>query len=209
MESTDRVELIRRFGCIHKAIHGDGRWVLERIVTTCEQMLRDRGCIRVERCEDDLCETILDGSMPVMQGWYSSGARIALYVHAEDRVGVRFARMAIEREMSRPDDPCELVIVSPEGPTPFTRKECEGKGVQFIPARSVCQNVLRHALVPKHERVETGPHNVRREHLPRILDTDAIVQYHNWPLGTIVKIERNFGGNEPSVYFRVVSPGNI
>lgn len=168
-------------------------------------MLQDRGCVRVERCEGDPCDAVASGEGPALQGWHPSGARVALYVHAEDRVGVRFVRTALEREAQ--DAPCDLVVVSPEGPTPFTRKECEGKRVQFLSARSMCQNVLRHALVPKHERVAQGPPGVRPEHLPRIRDTDAVVQYHNWPIGTVVRIERHFGGNEPTVYFRVVSSG--
>ena len=38
----------------------------------------------------------------------------------------------------------------------------------------------------------------------RILDTDAVVQYHDWKVGTIVRVMRRFGGQEPIPYFRVV-----
>lgn len=176
-------------------------------MNTCEEMLRDRGCVRVRRCEGDLCEAVIEGEAPTIQGWRADGGRIAVYVHAEDRIGVRFARAAIEREGARMEDgdaPCELTLVSVDGPTPFTKKECEARGVQFLLARSLCQNVTRHVLVPRHERVERCPDGVRREHLPRLLETDAVVQYYNWPVGTIVRIERSFGGNEPITYFRAV-----
>ena len=42
------------------------------------------------------------------------------------------------------------------------------------------------------------------EFLPRIFDTDKVVEYYNWKIGDVVKIRRVFGGHEPFDYFRVV-----
>ena len=161
---------------------------------TCEEMLRDRGCARVT-CEADALETIRDGT-PLLRG---RGGRVDydIYVHGEERVGVKFARNVLEASDS------SVVIVSIEGPTPFTRKECEGRPVQFLLARDLCYNVTHHALVPHHERVAEAP--APPDKLPKILDTDSVAQYHGWPVGTVVRVWRHFGGHEPVPYFRVVA----
>ena len=191
---------IDRFGNVHKTIHGDGRDIVSRIVRTCEEMLRDRGCDRIVRASD-VFGTIDEGSEWIVSG-RGGGADVDVYVHNEDRVGVKFARSVLEISAERE---CAAIIVSIDGATPFTRKECEGRGIQFMVARDLCTNITRHALVPKHERVESGPEGTTVEELPRILDTDRVVQYYNWPPGTVLRIWRHFGGHEPTPYFRVVT----
>ena len=192
-------------------------------MTTCEEMLRDRGCTRVERAADLApCLAAATPPEPALRG--RGGARdFDVFLHGEDRVGVKYARAVIEhcaaggrdarergrdegrdaRERGR-DEGRDAIIVSVEGPTPFTRRECEGERVQFLCARDVVVNVTRHALVPRHERVPRGP--VDAAHLPRILETDRVVQYYGWPPGTVVRVWRCFGGHEPIPYFRVVAP---
>ena len=97
------------------------------------------------------------------------------------------------------------VVISVDGPTPFAKRECDGKRIQFLSARRMYTNVTKHSLVPKHEVVDAPPSGVDRERLPLLLTTDPIAQYYNWPLGTVVRITRHFGGHEPIPYFRVVS----
>ena len=101
-----------------------------------------------------------------------------------------------------------MVVVSTDGPTPFTRKECEGKPVQFLLARQVCVNVTKHHLVPRHVRVDHPPDGMTPDDLPKMFETDPIAQYHAWPVGTVVRIDRRFRGHEPVPYFRVVSPAS-
>lgn len=187
--------LLRRYGCVHNSLHGDGRDVLGRIVVTCEQMLRDRGCTRVVRADDPF-EAIL-ASRPTVCG--RGGPRdLDVYVHAEDKVGVKWARTVLEHGVA-------VVAVAPEGATPFTKKECEGKPIQFMTAREACVNVTRHALVPRHEVVEDATHTLRL--LPKIADTDPVVRWYDWPPGTVVRVFRCFGGHEPVPYLRVVGSG--
>lgn len=193
-------EIASKFGCVHKTVHGEGRDVIERILNTCEQMLHDRGCLHVSRTANAL-EVIAEASRPVLSGSTAEGRRIEVYVHGDEKVGVKFARQLVEQS-----EDADLVIVSLEGPTPFTRKECEGRRVQFLLARDVCFNVTHHHLVPKHEVVPCPPFDLTPDQLPRILDTDPIVQYYNWPVGTVVRVWRCYGGYEPTPYFRLVSP---
>lgn len=192
-----RAAILRTFGCLHKTVHGDGADVLGRIVLTCEEMMQDRGCERVTRA-DNLLGAVKAGAAVLRA---RGGVDVNVYVHAEERVGVKAARAVL--------DECEeagvtAVVVSAEGPTPFTRKECDGKPVQFFEARSLCYNVTRHALVPKHERAEAPP-GVAPRSLPKLPETDPVVQYYGWPPGTVVRVWRCFGGHEPIPYFRVVS----
>lgn len=185
------------YGNVHRSVHGDGRRVVERVLSTCAEMLRDRGCAAVAR-EPELA---LEGAAaPAVRG-RGGPADYDVYVHGEERVGVKYARAVLERAEA---DGARAVVVSLEGPTPFTRKECEGRPIEFFRAAELCVNVTRHALVPRHERVDAPPVGVAREQLPRIYDTDPVVRYHAWPCGAVVRVWRVFGGHEPIPYFRVV-----
>ena len=164
-------------------------------------MLRDRGCETVVRAADPLA-AIEAGTPPVVRG-RGAKANVDVHVHTDDKVGVKWARSVLD---AREDEGISVVVVSIDGPTPFTRKECEGKPIQFMLARDMCVNVTRHQLVPKHECVDAPPPGVSADELPKILESDPIVQYHDWPVGTVVRVVRRFGGHEPTPYFRVVSP---
>lgn len=194
------------FSSIHGAVHGNGREVLERILHTCEEMLRDRGCTCVTRAQD-VAACIGDTKAPVLRGRDEDGScRVHVFLHGEDRVGIKYARQLLEDLDEEEEEPGVLaVVVSREGATPFTRKECDGRLVRFMLARDLYSNVTHHALVPKHEKVttETTPY-YSPSSLPHILDTDRIVQYYDWPVGTVVRVWRTFGGHEPIPYLRVV-----
>ena len=159
-----------------------------KVRKTCHEMLRDRGCTSVLPSNDG---AVLMGYGP---------PNIHVHFHMEERVGVKHVRQIMDE---CPED-TDIIIVSPEGATSFTKKEYEGQRVQFLLMKDLCYNVTKHSLVPKHEKVVSAP--VSKEYLPKILDSDIQVQYHGWRIGTIVKITRAFGGSEPITYFRVVSP---
>lgn len=199
-ETEQLASVLQRFGCVHKAVHGNGNHVLGRIVLTCEEMLLDRGCTEIHRSSDP-SGSILHGTEAVIQG-RGGNADCDVYIHTEDRVGVKFARTVLEASEK---EGVYTIVVSLEGATPFTKKECDGRDIQFMIARDLFCNVTKHTLVPKHERMEAPPQGIAAEHLPKILETDRIVQYFNWPVGTVVRIWRNFGGHEPVPYFRVVA----
>lgn len=200
MPSIDH--FIDALGRIHKSVRGNGHAVLDRVLTTCEEMLLDRGCVEVQRRDADLLSCIESGTRPVMHGIRSDETTTLVYVHAEDKVGIKYARAVVEH-LSHPSD--KAIIVSLDGPTPFTRKECDDGRVQFMLAKDLCVNKTKHVLVPRHVPVDAPPPGVRREDLPKILETDPIVQYYDFPHGTILKMCRTFGGHETIPYFRVVT----
>jgi len=182
---------------MHSAFHGAGEDVLGRILMTCEEMIKDRWFSTVERT-DDLSQAI-SSPHPVLRGTSPEGACISVYVVADEKVGIKCARGILDAEAGN-----DVVVVSLEGTTPFTRKECDGKKIQFLTARDLCVNKTRHHLVPRHVPVDAPPKGISVTSLPRILDTDPIVQYYNFPIGTILRMDRVFGGSEVNPYFRVV-----
>lgn len=195
---------IRNLGNMHASVQGDGRAFLTRILNTLHEMLQDRGMQKIVHVEN-VEAAIENGSVPVIEGYDSNEGVTRVFVHPEERVSVKSARAIIQTYGEKDD----LVIVSVEGPTTFTKKECDDKNVQFLLAKDVCVNKSRHHLVPKHVRVPCPPPHTTVESLPKILDTDPIVQYYNFPKGSILKIERVFGGHETVTYFRVVVSANI
>lgn len=195
-------QFARSLGRVHESVHGDGLGVLSRVITTCKQMLADRGCSNIQ-CPDDINKAIESGSVPTVRGIHANGKKTDVYIHVEDKVGIKFARSVIESYAAEED--VSIVVISLEGPTPFTRKECENKNMQFMLVKDVCVNKTRHQLVPKHVKVDRPPHGITVDNLPKIMDTDPIVQYYDFPKGTILKVERVFGGHEIVPYFRVVT----
>lgn len=184
-------QLVSRLGTLHHSLHNDGAHMLERILTTAEEMLTDRGCVDVARATHVL--PAIEEGLPVV-----SSAGMDLYVHVEDKVGVKFARYVLERGRN-------AVVVSVDGPTAFTKKECESRAIQFMSARTLLENVTRHCLVPTHERVTSLPDGLEPAQLPKLLDSDPIAQYHDWPVGTLVRITRVFGGHQPAPFYRIVA----
>ena len=178
-------------------MRGNGRENMSRVVKTCKEMLADRN-LRVS--ETHSLPVAMNQTLPLLTG-YSQGVDTEIYLSPDERVGIKFARQVVDKSQAR-----HIVILSVDGPTPVTRKQLEN--VQFLLVRDLCFNVTHHNLVPRHEVVECPPHT-SNEKLPCILQTDPVVQYYNWPVGTVVRVWRCYSGNEPTPYFRrVVVPSN-
>ena len=195
------VNFVTALGHMHSCFRGDGEDVLLRILKTSTEMLQDRGMTEVVRASN-VCHAIESMDTPVVRGSDAEELRvITLFIHPEERVGVKHVRTILEKYPSHLN-----IIVSLEGPTPFTRKECERKSIQFFFARDLCVNKTKHCLVPRHEVVDEKdlPSGVTLTSLPRIPDSDPIVQYYNFHPGTVVKVQRVFGGHEPIPYYRLV-----
>jgi DNA-directed RNA polymerase subunit H (RpoH/RPB5) len=186
-------EVVARYGGIHGAIHGDGQRNIVAIARVAARMLADRGDTAVTTA-DDVAKTIADAQAPAV-----TSSNTDVWMCGDAKVGVQYARNVLERT----PEGRAIVVVSVGGPTPFTRRACEGRRMQFFNADALCVSIVDHALVPEHAAVDECPFDVCD--LPRILVTDRVVQYYDWPVGTIVRIARVFGGHEPTTYYRRVS----
>lgn len=191
------------FGRMHSTVQVlDGERLLQRIVGTLSEMLHDRGCAPV--AFHGLAA--IERDEPLFVGHREDRPTVVVYFATEERVGVKTARALLEDARKRADDP-EVVVVSLEGPTPYTKRELEGNAsVQFQIAKYLTANRARHRLVPKHTRLtptEREALGVADSALPRILDTDPVVQYYMFPVGSVVRIDRSCG-SEVRPYFRLV-----
>lgn len=184
---------LQRLGVVHRALHTDGSKLLARIVATCIEMLADRGEEEVRASPEPLAEAV--AGRPVV--WSET---TNVFLHTEDRVGVKFARAVLEAHGDK-----KAVCVSIDGPTPFTRHEFESRAMQFMTCKSLCSNVTQHQLVPRHRLVAEADVPYEKSALALIAAGDPIVQYYDWPVGGVVKIERVHGGSEPTTYFRLIA----
>ena len=178
----ERAELLRRLGGMH-GVNGDGAATLRAIVRTCEEMLRDRGA---RRSSTPTTTT----STPV--------ARVA-----PGRVGRRGRgpRRITTREPCRAHHGRRSIPSTVRHPS---RVGEQAHPIQFFRAIDVCVAQLA-LLVPRHA-LDGGPSTRRRRRgAAQDLDTDRVVQYYDWPCGTIVRIRRVFGGHEPIDYLRIVT----
>ena len=130
------------------------------------------------------------------------------FFHNEERIGVKQMRTWYENHIGG-----DLIIVSLEGPTAFTKKEAEHnyKNIQFFCYQNLCVNVTKHSLVPKHEKMtkqDIEQLNIKitdDEEWPKLYTNDAISQYYNFKPGDLIKITRTIGYPEPIYYYRLVS----
>lgn len=180
--------------------------ILRQVHGTCKEMLVDRGCqIVSERCPSSLEAD--EQSHPVIVA-RRQGATVWVLFHAEDKVGIKTVRSLVE-SMAR-EGVEHAVLVSSEGPTPFTKKELGmHANIQCFQYKQLMLNISRLRLCPRHRRV--GDEEARallqqykREDLPRLLRSDPMCQYYDFPVGSLVEIRREYGGDS-SVYYRMVS----
>lgn len=200
--------ILNKIGQINNSATARYNVVLERVLKTCMEMLRDRGYTVVNDCRTigDITYKMQENE-PIVYGEHATEANVFLFFHNEERIGVKQLRNWNEAHSDS-----TIIIVSLEGPTAFTKKEAEHnyKNIQFFSFQNLCVNVTKHALVPKHEKLsskEVDTLNVQvsnDEEWPKLYTNDAIAQYYNYRPGDIIKITRTVGYPEPIYYYRLV-----
>lgn len=173
-------------------------------------MLKDRGLDFVQACQtiDEVTQNMLEGRPVVTASSERSEtghSHTCIYFHNEDRVGVKALRQWIEASVAD-----EIIVVSLDGPTAFTRKEAEQTcpQVQFFQFRDLCVNITHHILVPKHQRITEKDIPLElsstKHELPMLWTSDKVAQYYAYKPGDIVRITRIVGTQEPVHYYRIV-----
>lgn len=197
--------LLNKIGQLNSTTTANYTIVLERVLRTCIEMLKDRGFnVSVD------CRTVGDITYKIEQndsvlfGENLTGSAI-IFFHNEERVGVKQLRQWHDSNQG-----CQIIIVSLEGPTAFTKKEADQNypNIQFFTFKELCVNITRHHLVPKHEKITKNEVDYQvssNEEWPKLYTTDAISQYYNYKSGDIIRVTRVMGCAEPVFYYRLVS----
>tara|TARA_B100001741_G_scaffold75654_1_gene61221 strand:+ start:11983 stop:12600 length:618 start_codon:yes stop_codon:yes gene_type:complete len=196
--------LLNKIGQLNSTTTANYTIVLERVLRTCIEMLKDRGYnVSVD------CRTVGDITYKIEQndsvliGENASGSALVFF-HNEERVGVKQLR-----QWNDGNQGSQIIIVSVEGPTAFTKKEADQyyPNIQFFTFKDLCVNITRHNLVPKHEKITKNDVEYEvssDEEWPKLYTTDAISQYYNYKPGDLVRITRTMGCAEPVFYYRLV-----
>jgi DNA-directed RNA polymerase subunit H (RpoH/RPB5) len=194
----DSSAFLAKLETYHAGVSGNGMAVLQRVMNSTQIMLIDRGCKGVA-CAMSPLDAIVKGDVVVRSD------KCVVYIHAEEKVGVKAARAILENSVHASRS---VVCVSMGGPTSFTRRECaDSKRIQFLTIRFCCFPIVRHSLVPKHTVVKDHGFDVAK--LPKIMASDAVVQYYDFPVGAVLRIDRAFGGHEMQAYYRVVTATSL
>lgn len=179
--------------------------LLSRIYRVTTEMLTDRGLTILERSNtiQGLEQRILAVEPVLTAHAAQDGQRLTRVLYlAEERVAIRTVRQLMEdaSEFER------TILVSSEGPTPFTNRESVhwGTRVQYFTFKDLLVNVTRHACVPQH-RLFTGIREFPDAQYPKILTSDRVVQHYDFQPGELVEIERRFAVCENGPYLRIVA----
>lgn len=197
-------ETLSRIGQLNNTAKKSTENVLLSTLKTTIEMLQNRGYNSIQACQsiDEVVENMTEGRCII----YGNGRRtIQVFFHNEDRVGVKQLRTWVE---TTPAD--NVIIISLEGPTAFTRREAEQTypQVQFFLFRDLCVNITKHVLVPLHEKVMASelPFELSsaRTEVPSLYSTDRVAQYYAFQVGDIIRITRTAGVQEPVFYYRIL-----
>ncbi len=138
----------------------------------------------------------------------NSGKQI-IVIWSKNDVGVAFIN-TLYKKMKEEDIKNAMIIkfgkLTPNANTTITELAHE-LTIQVFDYSEICINPTKHILVPKHEllsKKETEQllesYKIKKNQLPRIFHTDAIVKYYGWKRGNIVKISRKNG----SIHYRCI-----
>lgn len=166
--------------------------LLPKVRQTCIEMLEDRG-YHVTHVDETQNPAIV-----------AEGDEVAhVTFHNEPRVGVKTLRQLRENLDKR------ILLVSSEGPTAFTRKECDDPRIEFWTYTELLFNITRFAIAPKHslvtaeeEEALNAKFSIKGDPWPKMYHTDPMCRYHNFPVGALVRIDRTFYKAHP--YYRRV-----
>lgn len=182
------------------ATHIDLDRILASVSRTCQEMLRDRGCVSVDTCDDP--EELLRRMEDMERVMHGSGeTSIDVFFMLEERVSVKNIRILMEASTAN-----TTIFISTDGPTTFAKKEAHtqwGYGIQFFRFVDLCMNITQHVLVPRHS-LHIGKRNHKDEHYPRMLVSDPVCQYYNFRVGDLIHVERKHGCVQSFDYFRLV-----
>ena len=169
------------------AVFASARQKIASSMSTARAMLLARGC-EIVYCADGVnaADAQAGAQRPVMSGAHPM---VDVFFVVDNSVSVRVLRQLMESTEAE-----TVILVSDDGPTPFTRRESEaafGRRVQFFTHREVSVDVTQHVLVPPHALVTTPDEHRDASGYPRLFTSDPVARFYNFKPGDIVRIDRS------------------
>ena len=159
---------MQKFAGVHRSTHGDGQGVVGRLLATCEEMLVDRGCTNIVRGSTLAPALVSD--------------QVDVYL-TEEKVGVKLARQILEGGKS-------AIVVSPRGHALYA-SPAGGKPISFS-WRATWSSTWPSTIWCPSTRGDRKRSQGKPAQDP---DVDPVVQWYGWPVGTVVRVWRCFGGH--------------
>ena len=175
--------------------------LLERVLVTCVEMVTDRGYSVLTACATHDPALVAE----------REGEVLHLLFHPEDKVGVKAVR-TLQQEMDA-SGVGKVLLVSTDGPTPFTKKELsDEERIAFWTIAKLVINITKFDIVPPHTLLgeEEAASLAKQFHVksdkdwPKLLRSDPVCRYYDFPVGGLVKVDRSFG-HAAHVYYRMVT----
>jgi len=144
-----------------------------------------------------------------------SGETLFVYFVSENKVGVKTLRkIQVECEEAS----CKhIILVTEDGLTHFAQRELDdpektcSSVIEIFKKKDLAFCVVDHCLVPKHTMLSSGEKKAllqkigcKASVLPRLKETDPVARFMRFPIGSIVKIQRNIGTSQEE-YYRLVT----
>lgn len=133
---------------------------------------------------------------------------VVLILLEEDKLSVKTLRLLANKY----EGVC-MILVSLLGPTSFTKKEIaeSHSDIEIFLYQEFVVNPVRHTLVPLHTKLEEEEREALfhkfgkdKNRYPKLPSSDVIARYYNFKSGDVISIKRQFGFQEPTVYYRIV-----
>lgn len=172
-------------------------------------MLSDRGFNEIKlmvRTMEEIEECTKRNTPVILADDAPNETQAHVYICNDEKVGVKHLRLWCEQSPIS----THIIIVSVDGPTSFTKKEAEACNhtINFFLFRQLSINITRHALVPRHKKIQCLPKingfEIDKNDLPRLSVNDKISLYYAFQPGDIIEITRCCGTQQPHKYWRMV-----
>lgn len=112
------------------------------------------------------------------------------------------------------DSSTKVIVCSFSRPTYMAKQVLLDNNVEFFETSQLVQNITKHQLVPQHSKlsVDEVRHLLKSvrcalSQLPKILRSDPVVRYYDFPVDSVVRIERKSGRQPSANAYRVVIDG--
>jgi len=184
------------------------------VIVSIREMLHDRGLTAEEiPSEQEMLVTLEDSEDDVS---FQIEGRLYLVFLRGEKFGVSKSRGIVS---SCPVGIESIIVVSKRQPTSQARKELQaacsncGSRMSLFIYSELLRPYIRHHSVPQHTAVGADEEVsllkrlcCTKSNLPLLMVDSPVARWYGWSVGTIVHIERRFGGyNQTSDFWRVVS----